>query len=92
MNWKYIIKGDPKTYPIIPEDLYKRNLSNYPCLCHDTYLNEYIILNWNNEYGCWDDTDGDDYYCDADRIDKYEFLSYIIGRLDNAYDDNNSHR
>lgn len=30
-----------------------------------------ILLTWNAHYKCWDDAEGDDYYCDCDQIALY---------------------
>ena len=29
------------------------------------------LLTWNSHYKCWDDAEGDDYYCDCDQIALY---------------------
>ena len=31
----------------------------------------YEILVYNEYHQCWDDSEGDDYYCDLDEIDKF---------------------
>lgn len=28
-----------------------------------------MVLVYNERYECWDDEDGDDYYCDFDQVD-----------------------
>lgn len=32
------------------------------------YPKEVIILNYNEYHKCWDDAEGDDYYCDIEEI------------------------
>ena len=37
-------------------------------LCKDTYDGEIKLLCYNPHYKCWDDSSGDDYYCNTERI------------------------
>lgn len=42
---------------------------NKPYLCY--YEGEYIIRIWNPYDNCWDDEEGDDYYCDPEQIEAW---------------------
>ena len=47
-----------------------------PCLVRiDGHIE---ILVWNCEHECWDDRDGDDYYCDPLTVDCYIPISEIV--------------
>lgn len=37
----------------------------------DTYFGEVKILTYNGVCKCWDDEEGDDYYCELDTGEKY---------------------
>lgn len=37
----------------------------------DTYFGEVKILTYNDVRKCWDDEEGDDYYCELERCTKY---------------------
>ena len=36
-------------------------------LVYDSYFDQIVILTYNDFHNCWDDGDGEDYYCDFDR-------------------------
>lgn len=75
MKWKETNKNE---YPDI--NLFPNRLYDIPCLVHSKY--GFMILWWNAEYKCWDNEQGDDYYCDKELIDKWEYLDKIINYLD----------
>lgn len=70
MNWKHTSKGE---YPKSKKD------DEIPCLV--LRAGEYRILCWNTHYECWDDEDGDDYICDKEAVEKWEYLNTIISTL-----------
>lgn len=37
----------------------------------DTYYGEVKILTYNDVHACWDDEEGDDYYCELSRAQNY---------------------
>lgn len=39
------------------------------CLVCDKHFKDVYIMMYNGHHECWDDENGDDYYCDFDRID-----------------------
>lgn len=72
MNWKYTEKGE---YPQ-PNQKEKDEIR---CLVfHKGYTR---ILCWNTHYECWDDEEGDDYYCNKELVEKWEYLDSIINTL-----------
>lgn len=38
------------------------------------YGYQYKLLIWNGVYNCWDDEEGDDYFCDRDRVEYWTHL------------------
>lgn len=44
------------------------------CLVCDKYSERVRILTFNEYDGCWDDEDGDDYFCNFDRVDFWKPL------------------
>ena len=73
MNWKYTSKGE---YPQ-PSQKEKDEIR---CLVFRKGWHQ--ILCWNAHYECWDDEEGDDYFCDKEQVEKWEYLENIINTLD----------
>ena len=48
------------------------------CLVMDKYRRQVRILTYNEKDECWDDEDGDDYFCDFDRVDYWERLPFYF--------------
>ena len=78
MNWKHTSKGE---YP----QATKKERDEIQCLVCKAGM--YGVLSWNNHYQCWDDEQGDDYLCDKEAVDKWEYLSHIVNTL-NANESN----
>lgn len=38
------------------------------------YGYQYKLLIWNDVYNCWDDEEGDDYFCDRDKVEYWTHL------------------
>lgn len=70
LPWRSVNDG------LLPEKPGKSNYEHIPCLVIDR-IGEITILMWNCEEGYWDDEEGDDYECDADKIQYWVPLSEI---------------
>jgi hypothetical protein len=40
------------------------------------HFKEVIILTYNEKFKCWDDEEGDDFYCDFSNVDFWRPLPY----------------
>ena len=38
------------------------------------YGHQYKLLIWNDTYNCWDNEDGDDYFCSQDKVEYWTYL------------------
>lgn len=52
MNWNKTIEGVPQN-----------DVKVLAC-----YYGFYKLLVWNSTYECWDDEEGDDYFCDKEQV------------------------
>lgn len=52
MNWNKTIEGVPQS-----------DVKVLAC-----YHGFYKLLVWNSTYECWDDEEGDDYFCDKEQV------------------------
>lgn len=53
-----------KTSDRLPEKPRKRDYEHVECLIY--YKNQVLKRPWNCEHLCWDDEDGDDFFCDPE--------------------------
>ena len=74
MKWHYTNQND------FPQPRAgKGDNDEFQCLGYDH--GQYILLYWNCHYECWDDEQGDDYYCDKDKVEKWCYLDDIVKKL-----------
>ena len=75
MKWHYTKQND---YPQPREG--RGENDEFQCLVYNR--GQYQMLYWNCYYECWDDEQGDDYECDKDCVEKWEYLEHITNELD----------
>ena len=56
----------------------RRPQDKQQCLVCDKYEKRVRILTFNAYNECWDDEDGEDYFCDFDRVDFWERLPFYF--------------
>jgi hypothetical protein len=47
----------------------ERPVDGQRCLICNKHHKEVTILTYNGHYECWDDIEGDDFYCDLDQAE-----------------------
>lgn len=72
-KWHYTEKGE---YPVIFGEYENDNYPQIPCLVQEKN-GIYCIRYWNCTEECWDDEEGDDYYCAKDGICRWKYLDPI---------------
>lgn len=50
-----------KTLDDLPKKPGKQDYETIPCVL--IYDGEFRLSHWNCEHGCWDDSEGDDFFC-----------------------------
>lgn len=75
MRWHYTNQND---FPQPRKG--KGDNDEFQCLVYDH--GQYFMLYWNCHYECWDDEQGDDYYCDKNEIEKWCPLDDVVEKLD----------
>lgn len=58
--------------------------STYPeqdTRCLVIYRGDLCIRVWNAHYQCWDDEEGDDYFCDKDKVEKWISLDKVESNI-----------
>lgn len=64
-KWHKVADGD------LPEYQMGENYAQIPCLCKIKNYGLGVRL-WNIKEQCWDTEDGDDYYCEKDRVIEWQ--------------------
>lgn len=72
-KWHYIKNNE---YPEVQGEYEYDNYPQIPCLVEDHgFVN---VLCWNVRCNCWDDGEGDDYYCDKDKPSRWRYLDPLL--------------
>lgn len=64
-QWHKVVDGD------LPEYQMGENYAQIPCLCKIKNYGLGVRV-WNVKEQCWDTEDGDDYYCEKDRVIEWQ--------------------
>lgn len=65
------VNSSEKGFPLKPN---KEKYEQLQCLVIRKGNKDIEMLMWNCEEQCWDEADGDDYCCDADKIEWYKII------------------
>lgn len=71
--WHKTKEGD---YPKVFGEYCEKQYPQIPCLVEFKY--KYCICYWNVVEDCWDDEEGDDYFCRKEDITRWDYLEDLI--------------
>ena len=72
LKWHYI---KDKDYPDIFGEYKNQSYPQIPCLV--LYRGMYCVRHWNVIEQCWDDEEGDDFFCRANEVEKWLYIDLL---------------